>query len=80
VYSDTDACPNDANDDTDGDSIGNNADPDDDSFSDVVELALGTDPLDSGSVPETNSVPAQGPLATGILEGLLMVFGVRGFV
>jgi gliding motility-associated-like protein len=40
--------------DTDGDGIGNNVDADDDgdSYSDVVEINEGTDPLDSNSFPE----------------------------
>ncbi|MBS9784251.1 thrombospondin type 3 repeat-containing protein, partial [Candidatus Gracilibacteria bacterium] len=50
-----DAFPNDPNEwlDTDGDGIGNNADEDDDGdgFSDEVETAVGTDPLDPNSKP-----------------------------
>ena len=40
--------------DTDGDGVGNNADTDDDDdgYSDDVELAMGSDPLDPNSVPE----------------------------
>ena len=51
----SDAFPNDASEtlDTDGDGVGNNADTDDDGdgYSDSEELAAGTDPLSSESVP-----------------------------
>lgn len=51
----SDAFPNDASEtlDTDGDGVGNNADLDDDGdgYSDSEELAAGTDPLSSESVP-----------------------------
>ncbi|MEC7547596.1 MAG: hypothetical protein VYB48_11760 [Pseudomonadota bacterium] len=53
-----DAFPTDPNEtlDTDGDGIGNNADNDDDgdSYSDVDEVAAGSDPLDDTSVPADN--------------------------
>lgn len=53
-----DAFPNDANEwlDTDGDGTGNNADEDSDNdgFSDELEIAEGTDPLDPNSYPVAN--------------------------
>lgn len=56
VGDNTDAFPNDASEstDSDGDGLGNNTDTDDDGdgFSDQEELAEGSDPLDSASVPE----------------------------
>ena len=44
--------------DTDGDGIGNNADTDDDNdgFSDVVEIAAGSNPLDANDIP-ANETP-----------------------
>jgi len=55
VDNSTDAFPDDATEslDTDNDGTGNNADTDDDndSFNDDIELTVGTDPLDSLSVP-----------------------------
>ena len=51
----SDAFPLDASEatDTDGDGVGNNADTDDDNdyYSDVIEIATGTDPLDAISHP-----------------------------
>ena len=58
VADDEDAFPLDSNEsvDTDGDAIGNNTDTDDDGdgFSDEEELAAGTDPLNSESLPSNN--------------------------
>lgn len=44
--------------DTDGDGIGNNADTDDDNdgFSDIVEIAAGSNPLDANDMP-ANDIP-----------------------
>lgn len=55
IENDKDAFPLDINEsiDTDNDSIGNNADTDDDNdgFSDVLEIARGTNPLDANEFP-----------------------------
>ena len=54
-----DAFPTDPNEsvDTDNDGVGNNTDTDDDGdgFTDAVEIAAGTDPLDSGSRPNSST-------------------------
>lgn len=59
VLNTSDAFPQDPNEsiDTDGDGIGNNADPDDDNdgYSDSVEIAAGSNPLDANDTP-TSSV------------------------
>jgi hypothetical protein len=56
-----DAFPNDPNEwlDTDGDGIGNNADPDDDNdgYADVEEAWAGTDPLNLDSQPFYQEIP-----------------------
>jgi hypothetical protein len=56
VLNENDAFPDDASEtvDTDSDGTGNNADTDDDNdnYSDVVEVAEGTDPLDANSTPK----------------------------
>jgi ELWxxDGT repeat protein len=55
IADDFDAFPDDINEweDTDGDEIGNNADPDDDAdgYNDTVEVAEGSDPLNFTSTP-----------------------------
>ena len=60
----SDAFPNDPNEsvDTDGDGVGNNADLDDDGdgYSDSEELAAGTDPLSSESVPSESDEASGG--------------------
>ena len=59
VGDNADAFPNDAAEatDTDGDGIGNNADPDDDGdgIPDIVEISVGTDPLNAESFPPTSA-------------------------
>lgn len=64
VPNSADAFPRNPNEslDTDGDGIGNNADLDDDGdgFSDAVEIAAGTDPLDATSYPTNTPPVAQG--------------------
>lgn len=60
----SDAFPNDPNEsvDTDGDGVGNNADPDDDGdgYSDSAEIAAGTDPLSSESFPSEDEEDSGG--------------------
>lgn len=65
--------------DTDGDGTGNNADADDDGdgFSDAVELASGTDPLDAESTPALFHVPGLAPTGQVLLLGLLGAGGLR---
>ena len=79
VADDDDAFPLDPTEwlDTDGDEIGNNADPDDDNdgYSDEVEIVLGTDPLDASSTPPEDEVPVFGAFGQWTLIGLMTLGG-----
>ena len=65
VSDEDDAFPTDPDEsvDTDGDGIGNNADPDDDNdgFTDEEEIDAGSDPLDPNSVPVEQAPGNDGP-------------------
>jgi len=67
-----DAFPNNPNEwqDSDNDGTGDNSDPDDDNdgFSDVDELAAGTDPLNANSKPQAEKTPAPEPTGKAVQE------------
>jgi hypothetical protein len=53
------------------------ADTDLDGYDDGTERALGSDPLDSASVPSPLAVPGLGGIAVGLLALSLCVSGLR---
>ena len=84
VGNNQDAFPNDGSEtrDTDGDGFGNNTDLDDDGdgFTDLEEIAAGTDPLSSGSCPGCFNWDVDDDRETKALtDGLLVIRFLFGF-